>query len=273
MTELVHKEITGKIIGVYYDIYNGTSRTYPEFVYENAMLRDVRRLGIACERQEEYQIRYKGWIVGRQRLDLFVADEIVVELKVTEQITSLHKAQTRSYLKTFDRQVGLLCNFGGAAPEFDRIFFEPRPVENPSPAERAAAGALPDLIAPELTYEIIGALYTVHATLGPGFVHRIYANACYRELQERGVPVHPQKEMQVIYRDEPIASIKFSHLRVGDMALVFPVAIRDINAISFNNIKAWLRVQQIPLAILANFETISLKPLILKTEETLPHAI
>ena len=264
MTELVHKEATGKIIGVYYDVYNGTSRTYPEFVYENAMLRDLRRMGMTCERQEEYQICYKGWIVGRQRLDLFVANEVIVELKVAEGITSLHKAQTRSYLKTFDKRVGLLFNFGSTVPEFDRIFFEPHPVENPSPSESTAAKDLTDLIAPEITHEIIGALYTVHSTLGPGFVHRIYANACYRELQERGVPVRPQKEMQVVYRGEPIASIKFSHLRVADVALVFPVAIRDINAIRFNNIKEWLRIQQVPLAILANFETLSLDPLILK---------
>ncbi len=264
MTELIHKELTGKIIGVYFDVYNGTSRTYPEFVYENAMLRDLRRIGLTCERQEEYRIRYKGWIVGRQRLDLFVAEQVIVELKVAECLTPLHKAQTRSYLKTFEKQIGLLCNFGSVAPEFDRIFFEPRPVGNPSPAESAATNGLTDLIAPEITHEIIGALYTVHSTLGPGFVHRIYANACYRELQERGLPVHPQREMQVIYRGEPIASIKFSHLRVDDVALVFPVAIRNINAIRFNNIKDWLRIQQVPLAILANFDSLSLEPLILK---------
>lgn len=265
MTELLHKELTGKIIGIYYDVYNGTSRTYPEFVYERAMLRDARRLGIACERQQEYQVFYREWLVGLQRLDLFFAGEVIVELKATPGLTSLNKAQTFSYLKTFKKSVGLLFNFGSPEPEFERIFFEPRPIEtSPQVVERIAKQVPPDLISPELVYEIVGGLYAVHTTLGPGFIHRIYANASYRELHSRGLPVQPQKEMQVIYRGEPVAEIKFAHLRVGSDVLVFPVAVTDINAIRFNNIKEWLRVQQIPLGILANFQTLSLQPLILK---------
>lgn len=270
MTTLIHRELTGKIIGTYYDVYNGTSRTYREYVYENAMLFDLRRQGIPCERQEEYQIRYKDWIVGRQRLDIFVADQVIVELKVAESLQPIHKAQTRSYLKTFDRRVGLLCNFGSTQPEFERLYFEPRPVENTSRREHAPENVPADLIDPALTYEIIAGLYEVHSTLGVGFVRRIYGNACFRELCTRGLPVTPQKEMQVIYRGEPIAGIHFSHLRVSNTVLVFPVAVSDINSISFNNIKEWLRVQKIPLAILANFAALSLKPLILKVQDGKP---
>ncbi len=137
-----------------------------------------------------------------------------------------HKAQTFSYLKTFDRQVGLLFNYGGRKPEFERIFFQARsPETSVEVVEQTATELVPDLISPELAYDIIGGLYAVHTELGPGFIYRIYANACYRELQERGLPVYPQKEMQVIYRGKPIAAVKFSHLRVGNTALVFPVVL------------------------------------------------
>jgi len=229
------------------------------------MLHDLRHAGIRCKRQEEYQVFYKEWLVGVQRLDLFIAGEIIVEIKVVEQLTPLHKAQTFSYLKAFGKQIGLLFNFGGAKPEFERLYFQPR---SPAPAVKAVEQTVidlpPHLISPDLVYEIIGGLYAVHTTLGPGFIHRIYASACYRDLQARGLPVHPQREMQVIYRGQPVASIKFGHLRMGNEALLFPVAVRDINAISFNNIRAWLRVQQLPLAILANFFDLKLKPVILK---------
>lgn len=53
MTELLHKELTGQIIGVYYDVYNGLSQTYPEFVFEKAMMADLRKLGIPCVRQDK----------------------------------------------------------------------------------------------------------------------------------------------------------------------------------------------------------------------------
>jgi GxxExxY protein len=263
--KFLFKELTRQIIGVYFDVYNGLGRTYPEFVYENAMQRDLRQQGIPCQRQEEYQIFYKEQLVGLQWLDLFIAGEVIVEIKAVSQLTRLHKAQTFSYLKAFDKQVGLLFNFSNPQPEFERLFFQLSPPDTSSEAvEQTLTELPPDLIAPELIYDIIGGLYTVHTTLGPGFIHRIYANACYRELQECGLPVRPQKEMSVIYRGEPIATIKFAHLRVGNIALVFPVAVSNINDIRFNNIKEWLRFEQVPLAIVANFHDLALKPLILK---------
>lgn len=265
MPEFLFKELTYKIIGAYFDVYNGTSRTYPEFVYEKALLYDLRRAGVRCKRQEEYQVFYKKWLVGRQRLDLFIADEIIVEIKVAEQLTPRHKAQTFSYLKAFNKQVGLLFNFGRSTPEFERLYFQPRLPESTGEAvEQAITDLPPNLIAADLVYKIVGGLFALHNILGPGFIHRIYTAACYRELQARGLPVQLQKEIQVIYRSRSVASIKFKHLRIGNEVLVFPVAVKDINAIRFNNIKAWLHVQQLPLAILANFYDFELKPVILK---------
>ena len=266
MTEFLFKELTHKIIGIYFDVYNVLSRGYPEFVYESAMQRDLQRQGVRCKRQEDCQVLYQEKLVGIQKLDLLVAEEVVVEIKALPNLTPLHKAQTFSYLKAFDKRVALLLNFSNARPEFERLFFQPRSSQTTTkPVEQAPADLLPaDLISPELVYEIIGGLYTVHATLGPGFIHRIYANACYHELQQRGLPVRAQKEMRISYKGEPVASIKLAHLRVSDIALVFPVATTDVNNISFNNLKDWLRTEQVPLAIIANFYEVSLKPVILK---------
>jgi GxxExxY protein len=102
MTQLLHKEVTRIIIGVYYNVYNGTSRTYPEFIYENAMMQDLREQNIPCLRQPEYQIFYKDNLIGAQRLDLFVAGDVVVELKRVPELTRLHKAQTISYCNRSD---------------------------------------------------------------------------------------------------------------------------------------------------------------------------
>jgi len=130
MTELLHKELTGTIIGVYYDVYNGTGRTYPEYVYENAMMGDLQALRVPCCRQDEYQVFYKDKLVGVQRLDLFIAGEVVVELKVVPALTRLHRAQAISYLKAAGKQVGLLFNFGSPKPEFERLYFDPHPQQN-----------------------------------------------------------------------------------------------------------------------------------------------
>jgi len=246
-------------------VYNSLGRDYPEYIYENAMMSDVQARHIPCWRQAEYRVFYKNILVGAQRLDLFVADEISVELKVALALTRLHKAQAISYLKVTGKQVGLLFNFGSPKPEFERLYFEPRV---PQDDLDTVVHALPDFpdsyLSPELTYAIIGGLLEVHTMLGPGFIYRIYANACYRELQMRGLEVYPQKSFQVIYRGRSIGEIKFNHLRVGNSVLVFPVAVQDINDVRINNLKDWMRVQNIPLGILANFYDTSLKPIVLR---------
>ncbi len=263
--KLLYKETTGLIIGVYYNVYNGTGRNYPEYIYENAMVGDIRALHVPCQRQVEYQVFYKSSLVGLQRLDLFVASEVGVELKVVPALLPIHKAQAISYLKVIGKHVGLLFNFGSPEPEFERLYFDPRPPQNDLDA---AIRALPEFptsyLTPELTYDVIGGLFEVHTTLGPGFIHRIYANACYHELQLRGLDVRPQKAYQVIYRGRPVGEIKFGHLLVGGPVFVFPVAVQDINDIHINNLKDWMRVQDIPMGILANFYDTSLNPIVLR---------
>ena len=45
VTELLHKELTGAIIGAYYEVYNHTSRNYPEYIYERAMIQELQQRG------------------------------------------------------------------------------------------------------------------------------------------------------------------------------------------------------------------------------------
>jgi len=121
MTELLYKELTGDTLGAYYTAYNGLSRTYPEFICENAMVKLLGKMRVRYRRQPEYQIMYKEWLVGVQRLDILLVDEIVaVECKVVPRLEGIHKAQLFSYMKTVGARVGLLLNFGGSEPEFDR---------------------------------------------------------------------------------------------------------------------------------------------------------
>lgn len=261
MTELLHRELTDKIIGVYYDVYNGLSRTYPEFIYENAMMRDFGQHRIRCTRQEEYRIFYKEWLVGLQRLDIFVSEEVVVEVKVQPRLTRLDQAQTMSYLKTTGQQVGLLFNFGSPEPEFKRVFFAPRQSQ---PSSSPPEEEWPDLMFPEVSYQIIGGLFEVHNELGPGFIHRIYANACYRELQDRGLEVRPLREMTVFYRGEPVGEIKLGHLQIEGDIMLFPVTVRDKRQIEPENLRRWMASQGVPLGIMANFHAGRLEPMFMK---------
>jgi GxxExxY protein len=258
MTELLHKELTGEIIGVYYDVYNALGCTYTEFVYERAMSLDLREKGYTCRQQVEYQVFYKEKLVGIQRLDLLVADIIVIEIKVAPEITRLHKAQALSYLKTSGKQVGMLLNFGASNPGFERLYYQDSKIINQNPEHPPQSKDWPgEYLYPELTEQVIGAIFEVHTNLGPGFIHRIYANALYHELALSGLEVLPRREYQVMYRGKSIGEIKLNHLQVDDRMMVFPVAIQDLNDLNFKNLKEWLQTQEIKLGIIANFCTSS----------------
>jgi len=260
MPELVHQELTGDMIGAYYEVFNHTPRMYPEHICEGAMVEELRLRGRVVTRQDEYRILYKEHLVGVQQLDLFVAQEVCAELKVVEHLTSLHKAQCISYLKTVDKQVGLPFNFGSQTPEFHRLYFNPAKRASALPEKKVITPS-PDWLYPDLAYQIVGGLYQVHTILGAGFVHRIYANACYHEFGLQSLAVKPAKRMQVTYKGAVIGDMAFGHVVVEGVIMVFPVAIGDINAIHLDSLKDWMRLCGIRLGIMANFDAIHLKPI------------
>lgn len=266
MSKLLFRELTGEIIGAYYEVYNHTSRTYPEWVYENCLMYELRKRGLPCLCQDEHRIEYKEEIAGLHRLDVLVDERVVVENKVAERIAPLHKAQAISYLKAWEKRVGLVLNFGGAVPEFERVYFEPRGGKTRIGGINGSMDRQMDegWIHADLAYEIVGGLYEVHSILGPGFVHRIYTNACHHEMLSRGLESRRLRKMQVRYKEIVAGEISFGHLLVDGVVMIFPVAIQDINDIRIENLKDWMQVQQVELGILANFRDTSLKPMFLR---------
>lgn len=256
MTRQTFDDCSHTIIGAYYEVYNHTSRNFPEYIYEQAMLEELRLRGMQTTRQEKYPITYKGQPVGLQQLDLFVADQIVVENKVVPRLTHLHKAQAISYLKVVDKLTGLLLNFGGHTPEFNRLFFNPAKQSVGNLSESIEPSA--DWLHSDLAYQVVGGLYEVHSILGTGFIHRIYANACYHELNLRHLAVKPAKRIQVAYKDRIIGDIALAHLLIEGKIIPFPVAVGRLQDISLDNLKQWLVLSEVELGILANFSSIHL---------------
>ena len=92
-----------------------------ESVYEAALVIELRQRGIPFERQLPIPVVYKGVEVHRHRLDLFVANEIVVELKAVKELVPEHFAIVRSYLRAARRDHGLLLNFSKQTLKVKRV--------------------------------------------------------------------------------------------------------------------------------------------------------
>ena len=118
---LEHEEITGPLIGAAIAVHKELGPGFLESVYEKALVLELRKRAIPFQRQVAVPILYQGVEVGVHRLDLFASDEIVVEIKAVKEITDLHFAIVRSYLRAVRRKHGLILNFSKQTLDVKRV--------------------------------------------------------------------------------------------------------------------------------------------------------
>ena len=109
---MIKDELTKEIIACAYKVHNTLGAGFLEKVYENSMMIELRKHGLKAEQQKSIKVYYENEIVGDYYADLFVEDEIIVELKAVENLARIHEVQTVNYLKGIDKETGLLINFG-----------------------------------------------------------------------------------------------------------------------------------------------------------------
>lgn len=115
-------ELTHKVIGAAMEVHKQLGNGFQEVVYQRALSIEMNLQGIAHEREKEMPLLYKGYDVGTRRVDFFVDDTIMVEIKALIQLEDVHLAQAKNYLEAYHLQIGLLINFGAKSLEFKRIY-------------------------------------------------------------------------------------------------------------------------------------------------------
>ena len=107
-TDLVARQVVDAAFAVHSTLGPGLI----ESVYERCLCHELAERGLDFKRQLSLPVLYKGVrLDGGLRLDLLVADRVIVELKTVEAITGVHKAQLLTYLKLTECRLGLLINF------------------------------------------------------------------------------------------------------------------------------------------------------------------
>ena len=122
MTELLHENITDKILKAFYNVYNTLGFGFLEKVYENALMIELNSMGLFCEKQRPIKVFYNERIVGEYFADIIVNHCVILELKAAETLVEEHELQIINYLKATEIEVGLLLNFG-KKPQFKRKVF------------------------------------------------------------------------------------------------------------------------------------------------------
>jgi GxxExxY protein len=105
-------ELTREIIGAAIEVHRTLGPGLLESAYEECLCRELSVRGIAFERQEPLPVEYRGVKLDcGYRLDLLVAEAVVVEIKAVEGMAPIHEAQLLTYLKLGGWRGGLLINF------------------------------------------------------------------------------------------------------------------------------------------------------------------
>ena len=118
-----YKELTQKIIKIFYRVYNNLGYGFLEKVYENAMMIEFKKEGIFAVAQFAIKVFYGGEVIGEYYADIVVDNKVIVEIKAAKHLVEENEAQLLNYLKATDIEVGLLLNFG-TKPEFKRKAFD-----------------------------------------------------------------------------------------------------------------------------------------------------
>ncbi len=115
-----YRDLTEKIIGCAYRVYNTMGFGFLESVYEKCLLMELLKEGLNAESQKPITVHYENEVVGEFVADIIVEDTIILELKSVRHIAQAHEVQLVNYLVATGKQVGLILNFGERKVEVKR---------------------------------------------------------------------------------------------------------------------------------------------------------
>ncbi len=121
MSDYKYKEITEKIIGSAMKVHAALGNGSQEVIYQRALEIEFEEVGLKFARELSMPVYYKNKQIGERRVDFFVENKIMVELKAIAQLENVHLAQAKNYLEAYNIEVGLLINFGSISLQFKSL--------------------------------------------------------------------------------------------------------------------------------------------------------
>jgi GxxExxY protein len=116
-----HEDLTRRIIAAAMKVHSTLGNGFQEVIYQRALEIEFPYHNLAFEREKEMSIHYRGHEIGTRRVDFFVENLIMVELKAVIQLEDAHLAQAMNYLEAYKMEIGLLINFGAKSLQFKRV--------------------------------------------------------------------------------------------------------------------------------------------------------
>ena len=114
-------ELTHKVIGCAMQVHRTLGNGFQEVIYQRALSIELNYKNIAHQREMEMPLHYREQDIGTRRVDFFVEDKIMVEIKSVINLEDVHLAQAMNYVEAYNLKIGLLINFGRKSLQFKRV--------------------------------------------------------------------------------------------------------------------------------------------------------
>ena len=116
-----YQDLTRKIIGCAMEVHKALGNGFQEVIYQRALAYEMNLQRLEFSREYEMEISYKDQKIGTRRVDFFVENKIMVEIKALIKLEDVHLAQAMNYVEAYNLEIGLLLNFGARSLEFKRV--------------------------------------------------------------------------------------------------------------------------------------------------------
>lgn len=114
--------LTHTIIGCAMQVHKVLGNGFQEVIYQRALAIEFTFQGLEFAREKEMPLTYRGESIGTRRVDFFVEEKVMVEIKAVEQLLPVHKTQAINYCEAYNIADGLLINFGAMSLDFKRVY-------------------------------------------------------------------------------------------------------------------------------------------------------
>ncbi|MCE4563204.1 GxxExxY protein [Maribellus sp. CM-23] len=116
-----HEELTHKIIGCAMQVHRALGNGFQEVIYQRALAIEFDHQNINFEREKVMPVFSRDLEIGTRRVDFFVEENIMVEIKARSELDGSHLNQAMNYLEAYKMKIGLLINFGANTLQFKRV--------------------------------------------------------------------------------------------------------------------------------------------------------
>ena len=121
MTEILHRDLSYKVLGCALRVHSALGPGFPESVYTKALHHELTKAAVPFETEKLARVSYDGVLCGEFRIDIVVDESIVLELKALAALNDEHLAQAISYLKATGLHLAILVNFGAKSLQTRRV--------------------------------------------------------------------------------------------------------------------------------------------------------